>query len=83
MKGVSENDWKAFAERWKIANKAERELARRDPMPLQLVISLSLEMLNLYESLHGDPFVKDEITLREEAEVRETWKRLRERWPRG
>ena len=83
MKGVSENDWKAFAESRRAAEKAERELARRDPMPLQLAISLSLEMLNLYESLHGDPFVKDEITLREEAEVRETWKRLRERWPRG
>jgi len=83
MKGVSENDWKRFVEERRAAAKAERELARKDPMPLPLAISLSLEMLNLYESMHGDPFVKDEITLREEAEVRETWKRLRERWPRG
>ena len=83
MKGVSENDWKAFVEQRRAVEKRERELARQNPMPLPLVISLSLEMLNLYEALHGNPFVKDEITLREEAEVRETWKRLRERWPHG
>ena len=83
MIDVSENDWKGFVERRRAAAKAERELARRDPMPPELAISLSLEMLNLYESLHGNPFVKDEITLREEEEVRQTWKRLRERWPRG
>jgi hypothetical protein len=83
MKGVSENDWKAFVDQRRAGAKRERELARRDPMPRELVISLSLEMLNLYESLHGDPFVKDEIDRREEEEVRATWRRLRERWPRG
>jgi hypothetical protein len=84
MNGVQEkNDWKAFVERWRIAEKAERELARRDPMRPELAIELSLEMLNLYESLHGNPFVKDPITLREEEEVRQAWKRLRERWRRA
>jgi hypothetical protein len=83
MNGVQENDWKTFVEQRRAAAKAERELARRDPMRPELAIALSLEMLNLYESLHGNPFVKDEITLREEEEVRRTWQRLRERWPRA
>ena len=83
MNGVSENDWKRFVEERQAAARHEREVARANPMPLPLVISLSLEMLDLYEALHGNPFVKDAITLREEEEVRRTWKRLRERWPNG
>ena len=83
MIGVSENDWKAFVEQRTAAAKAEREWLKKNPTTPQQAIALSLELLNIYESLHGNPFVKDEITLREEEEARQAWKRLYERWPRG
>ena len=83
MIGVSENNWKAFVEQRRAAAKAEREWLKKNPTTPQQAIASSLELLNIYESLHGDPFVKDEITLREEEEARQAWKRLYERWPRG
>jgi len=80
MKGVSENDWKGYAERWKIANKAEREWWRKNPTSSEEAIDWCLSSLRLFESMHGDPFVKDRVTRRDEAEAREAWARLRERW---
>ena len=80
MTSVNENDWKTFVEQRTAAAKAEREIARLDPLSRELAVELSLELLTIYESLHGDPFIKDAITLRDEEEVRQTWKRLRERW---
>lgn len=78
-----ENDWKRFVEERRAVARVERELLRKNPPTTREAVAHALELLNIYESLHGDPFVKDEITLREEQEVRETWKRLVERWPRG
>ena len=81
MNDVSENDWKAFAERWRIAQKAERELTRRNPPTPQQAIAFCLESLRVFEAMHGNPFVKDAVTRRKEEEAREAWARLRERWP--
>ena len=83
MIGVSENDWKRFVENWRAAEAADREWLRKNPTSPQQAIAWSLELLNIREALHGNPFAKDAITLREEEEVRRTWARLRERWPRG
>ena len=83
MIGVSENDWKTFVANWRAADAADRQWQRQNPVSPQQAIAFSLELLNIREALHGDPFIKDEIRLKEEQEVRETWKRLRERWPRG
>src|SRR5438874_5250133 len=62
MNDVSENDWKTFVEQRRAAAKAEREWLKENPTTPQQAIALSLELLNIYESLHGNPFVKDEIT---------------------
>ena len=80
---AEQNDWKTFVENRRAAAKAEREWLRKNPPAPEQAIAWSLELLNIYEYLHGNPFLKDDITLREEEEVRETWRRLRERWPRG
>ena len=80
---MSENDWKRFVDERRAVARIERQLLRQNPPTPEQAVADALELLNIYESLHGDPFVKDEITLREEEQVRETWARLIERWPRG
>ena len=80
MKGVSENDWKAYVERWKIVEKAQREWRREHPPSAAEAFDWCFESLSIYESMHGDPFVKDALTRRKEEEAREAWARLRERW---
>jgi hypothetical protein len=80
MNGVSENDWKAFAERWREVAKEERRLRRLNPPSTQEAFAWCFESLRIYESMHGDPFVKDAVTLRKEEEAREAWTRLRQRW---
>jgi hypothetical protein len=80
MNDVSENDWKAFAERWREVAKEERRLTRRNPPTPQEAIDWCLASLRMYERMHGNPFVKDAVTRRKEAEAREAWARVRERW---
>src|ERR1041385_732553 len=80
MNGVSENDWKAFAERWRIAEKAEREWRRENRPSPEEAFAWCLESLRIFESMHGDPFIKDPLTLKREEEAREAWTRLRQRW---
>ncbi len=80
MNGVSENDWKAYVERWKIANQAEREMTRREGPSPEQAISWCLESLCIFEAMHGDPFVKDPVTRKKEEEARRHWAQLRERW---
>lgn len=77
---MSENDWKAFAEHWKLAEQAEREWRRKHPPTTDEAFAFCLESLRIFESMHGDPFVKDRLALKREEEAREAWTRLRERW---
>ena len=80
MNEVSENDWEAFVEQHRAAAKAELDATRRNPNTSQQAIAWCLESLRLYESLHGNPFVKDAVTLRKEEHARQAWVRLRKRW---
>jgi hypothetical protein len=80
MNGVMENDWKAFAERWREAAKEERRLTRLNPPTADQASAACLELLTIYESLHGNPFVKDSVTLRKERDAQQAWLRLRQRW---
>ena len=82
MIDVSENDWKTFVEQHRAAEKAEREWLKHNPTTSKAAISACLEILRIYESLHGSPFIKDAVTLRKEKEAQEAWVRLRERWGR-
>jgi hypothetical protein len=77
---VSENDWKGFVERWRVAEQAEREWRRENPPSSDEAFAWCFESLRIYESMHGDPFVKDAVTLRKEEEARQAWTRLRKRW---
>jgi hypothetical protein len=80
MFNVSENDWKAFAERWREVGRHEREWRRNNPPSAREAFDWCVESLRIYESMHGDPFVKDAVTRRREQQARETWARLRQRW---
>jgi hypothetical protein len=43
-----------------------------------------MSLLVLDEQLNGNPFTRhDPVTEREDAEMYETWAKLRERWGRG
>src|ERR1051325_115195 len=80
MNVVAENDWKAFAERWREVAKEERRLTRLNPPTSREAIAWCLSSLRMYERMHGNPFVKDAVTRRKEAEAREAWALVRERW---
>src|ERR1041384_4100180 len=55
MNGVSENDWKAFAERWREVAREERRLTRLNPPSRQEAIDWCLASLRMYERMHGSP----------------------------
>lgn len=76
-------DMKEWAANWKEANEFERKLHAREPrLSIEEYLDQLFDLMGFCEEISGvDPFTyPDPIRDRENAEVQETWMKLRARW---
>jgi hypothetical protein len=81
---MNRSDVRRWAENHRMAAAREREFLRQHPLTTSQAFAAALSLLVFDESQNGSPFERaDSVTLREDAQVRDAWTKLRARWPRG
>jgi hypothetical protein len=81
---MNADDVKRWARGHEAAAARERLEMQRHPLTPDQAFASALSLLAFDESSNGSPFGRrDPVTLREDAEMREAWAKLRARWTRG
>jgi hypothetical protein len=81
---MNPDDVRRWVENHRAAAARERAEMRQHPLTPQEAFSAAMALLVLDESRNGPPFGRhDAVSLREDAEMYETWAKLRARWPRN
>ena len=81
---MNRSDVRQWSENHRAAAARERALIRQHPLTASQAFAAALDLLVFDESRNGSPFGRaDSVTLREDAQVRDAWTKLRARWPRG
>ncbi|HUP48358.1 MAG TPA: hypothetical protein VNA04_06170 [Thermoanaerobaculia bacterium] len=75
------SDIRRWVENHRAAARREEAERRGRPLPPGQAFRWAMELLRIHEALHGSPFGRrDPVAEREDAQAREAWARLRERW---
>ncbi len=81
MRCVNPDDVRRWVENFRCASEREMAELRRNPRTPQEAIAAAMALLRYDETLHGNPFERDDpVSRREDEELWESWAKLRARW---